>query len=87
MLIKKENKWAYIDGNDVFLQKMADDTFTDIIGSGKFNEERLGLGVDSKISYISKNSWWKICFYYNDEPWRKIQLSSTFLETQFALGN
>lgn len=41
--------------DDVFLQKMADDTFTDIIGSGKFNEERLGLGVDSMISYISRN--------------------------------
>ena len=39
--------------NDLFLQKMADETYGDIIESGKFGEERLGLGVDSMIEYLS----------------------------------
>ena len=38
--------------NDRFLQKMADETYEDIIESGKFGEERLGLGVDSMIEYL-----------------------------------
>ena len=38
--------------NDLFLQKMADETYEDIIESGKFGEDRLGLGVDSMIEYI-----------------------------------
>ncbi len=39
--------------NDLFLQKMADETYEEIIESGKFGEERLGLGVDSMIEYLS----------------------------------
>ena len=31
---------------------MADDTYEDIIESGKFGEERLGLGMDSMIEYL-----------------------------------
>ena len=38
--------------DDLFLQKMADDTYEDIIESGKFGEERLGLGMDSMIEYL-----------------------------------
>ena len=39
--------------DDLFLQKMADETYEDIIESGKFGEERLGLGMDSMIEYLS----------------------------------
>ena len=42
--------------NDLFLQKMADETYEDIIESGKFGEERLGLGVDSMIEYLTSSN-------------------------------
>ena len=42
--------------NDLFLQKMADETYEDIIESGKFGEERLGLGVDSMIEYLTRSN-------------------------------
>jgi hypothetical protein len=34
---------------------MADETYEDIIESGKFGEERLGLGVDSMIEYLTSS--------------------------------
>lgn len=42
--------------NDLFLQKMADETYEDIIESGKFGEERLGLGVDSMIECLTRSN-------------------------------
>jgi len=42
--------------DDLFLQKMADETYEDIIESGKFGEERLGLGVDSMIAYLTSSN-------------------------------
>lgn len=42
--------------DDLFLQKMADDTYGDIIESGKFGEDRLGLGVDSMIEYLKSSN-------------------------------
>ena len=40
--------------DDEYLQKMADHAYREVIESGKFGEERLGLGIDSMIEYLVK---------------------------------